>query len=174
MMRSSDELFYDSDTTLRLVDRAIEELKRSIGEVEEREWVMYGDEASEPGGFVGREAIRQLDARIRDVSVATEAAASDILDSVVHAVSLVEQLSTVDEVERATVLAALDEELGNMTTHLQFQDITTQQLGRIAGALSQMRIAATPRSAPALAPKPLASQALADVLFARAHTRQSA
>ena len=99
-MRSSDELFYDSDASLRQIDRAIHELKRSMADTGEHEWVVLDDTVTEPGGFARSEGLRQLDARLRDVSATTETAASGILDSVARAVALVERLSTAADTRR--------------------------------------------------------------------------
>ncbi|MFI5228549.1 MAG: hypothetical protein ACHQWU_05745 [Gemmatimonadales bacterium] len=173
-MRSSDELFYDSDASLRQIDRAIHELKRSMADTGEHEWVVLDDTVTEPGGFARSEGLRQLDARLRDVSATTETAASGILDSVARAVALVERLSTAADTDRDAVLAALDHELGEVTTRLQFQDITTQELGRIAGVLAEMRVGQTPRSLSALPTSPRDAQAFADRAFDQAAGRKTA
>ena len=46
---------------------------------------------------------------------------------------------TMPAVERAPLMQSLREELGGVTHHLQFQDITSQQLGHMASLLSDMR-----------------------------------
>ncbi len=168
----SEALLYDSAASLRLVDQAIHDLKRSMVDTDEHEWVLLDDAMTEPGGFANREGLKQLDARIRDVSSATEQATSDILDSVARAVALVEQLGVAGEADRAAVLGALDKELVDVTSHLQFQDITTQQLGRIARALSNMRVGATPISSATIPASPSA-QGMANRLFDRANQAPS-
>jgi hypothetical protein len=173
-MRKSDELLYDSDASLRQIDRAIHELKRSMADTGEHEWVVLDETVTEPGGFARSEGFRQLDARLRDVSATTETAASGILDCVSRAVALIEQLSVAGDADRDSVLAALDRELGEVTTRLQFQDITTQELGRIAGVLAEMRVGVTPRSISALPASPRDAQAFADRVFGQSPARKTA
>ena len=173
-MRTSDELFYDSEASLRLVDRAIHDLQRSMVGTGEQEWVMLDDAVTEPGGFARADSLRQLDARLRDVSATAETATTGILDCVSRAVALVERLGATDGPERDAVLAALDHELGEVTTGLQFQDITAQELGRIAGVLAAMRVGATPRVLAALPESPRDAQAFADRVFDNNTSRKSA
>lgn len=82
-MRPPQELLYDSEASLRLVDSAIEELSASEGDV---------NHDAQPG-----------------IAVLSQMAAS------------------------------LREELSGLSNHLQFQDITSQQLVHIAALLGDMR-----------------------------------
>ena len=173
-MRNSDEVLYDSEASLRLVDRAIHELKRSMADTGEHEWVVLEDSVTEPGGFARADGLRQLDARLRDVSATTETATTDILDCVSRAVALVERLGSASDADRDAVLAALDNELALVTTRLQFQDITAQELGRIAGVLAAMRVGATPRALTALPEPQRDAQAFADRVFGQPPARKTA
>ena len=87
-MRPPQELLYDSEASLRLVDSAIEELSASDAEV---------DHEAQPGGV------------------------ALLSDTLLQA-------------------ASLREELSGLSNHLQFQDITSQQLAHIAGLLGDMRV----------------------------------
>lgn len=173
-MKRSDELLYDSVASLRLIDQAIGELRRSVVDGDSQEWIVLRNTATPAGGFAGVDGLRQLDSRIRDVTAATEAAATDILDSVTRAVALVERLGTAGADERPAVLEALDRELADVTMRLQFQDVTTQQLGQVASILADMRLGLTPRSLPAIPASSPAAQTAADRLLEHAGKRRSA
>ncbi len=171
-MNRSDELLYDSVASLRLIDQAIGDLGHSVRD--SQEWIVLRNTATPAGGFAGVDGLRQLDSRIRDVSAATEAAATDIFESVTRAVALVERLGAAGAAERPRVLEALDGELAAVTSRLQFQDVTTQQLGQIASILADMRLGLTPRSLPAISASAPEAQAAADRLLDRAGNRRSA
>lgn len=126
-MRQPQELLYDSEASLRLVDSAIEELS----------------DAEPEGDTSGIDKLQQMRGRLHEVSSATETATSDILDGLVRAVALVEQLdsaTTLPDAARHQVVASLREELAGLSNHLQFQDITSQQLVHIAALLGDMRV----------------------------------
>jgi hypothetical protein len=170
-MRPPDELLYDSEASLRLVDHAIEELSESGAQLDHDARGFLEHVANQPGGFAelsrtllrayaetvgivqrirescgmvdddaaGADKLQQMHGRLRDVSAATENATTGILDGVARATALVETLDAASEAERTQTIAALKEELGSLTNHLQFQDITAQQLNHIASLLSDMR-----------------------------------
>lgn len=171
-MRPPQELLYDSEASLRLVDHAIEELSASGAELDHEARGFLEHVMAQPGGFAElsrtllrayaetagivvrfRESAGMLDSqgldklhlmhgRLAEVTSATETAATDILDTVGRATDLVEKLDvapTVTDAERHAMAASLREELGNLSNHLQFQDVTSQQLAHIATLLSDMR-----------------------------------
>jgi hypothetical protein len=171
-MRPPEELLYDSEASLRLVDHAIEELSISGGiDLDRNARQFLEDAIAQPGGFAelsrtllrayaetagivlrirescgmaddsGIDKIQEMHGRLRDVSSATETATTDILDGLSRAVNAVEQLdgaTPLSDDERHRTVATVREELGGVMNHLQFQDITAQQLGHIASLLADM------------------------------------
>ncbi|MEP6493438.1 MAG: hypothetical protein ABJF01_12215 [bacterium] len=171
-MRPPQELLYDSEASLRLVDHAIEELSASGAELDQEARGFLEHVMAQPGGLAElsrtllrayaetagivarfRESAGMLDSggidklqlmhgRLAEVSSATETATTDILDGVGRASDLVEKFDTAPKLtddERHVLAASLREELGNLSSHLQFQDITSQQLAHIATLLGDMR-----------------------------------
>jgi hypothetical protein len=175
-MRPAEELLYDSEASLRLVDHAIEELSASGAELDREATGFLAHVMAQPGGFaelsrtllrayaetagiVGRlretagmldstgiDKLQQMHGHLRDVTSATETATTDILDGLSRAGSLVEQLddaSTLSDAERHQMVSSLREELSNVVNHLQFQDITGQQLKHIGNLLGDMNLRIT-------------------------------
>jgi chemotaxis regulatin CheY-phosphate phosphatase CheZ len=171
-MKAPEELLYDSEASLRLVDHAIEELSTSGAELDREARGFLDHVMAQPGGFAelsrtllrayaetvgivvrirescgmvdsaGVDKLQQMHGRIREVSSATETAATDILDGLSRAVNVIDQLDTPDalpDAERHRMIASVKEELSGVMNHLQFQDITAQQLGHIASLLADMR-----------------------------------
>ncbi|HEY4132913.1 MAG TPA: hypothetical protein VGM50_20025 [Gemmatimonadaceae bacterium] len=167
-MRPPEQLLYDSEASLRLVDQAIEELDASGAELDVDSHGFLVHVMAQPGGFAelsrtllrayaetftivqrirescdmadsDADRLQQMHGRLREVSTATENASNGILDSVNRASVLVERLETAGDVERKQLIAMLKEELNGVPTHLQFQDLAAQQLGSIATLLSEMR-----------------------------------
>jgi chemotaxis regulatin CheY-phosphate phosphatase CheZ len=137
----------------------------------------------------GIDKLQQMHGHLREVSSATELATHGILDGLGRAVSLVEKLDeepALCDVERHRMISSLREELGGVMNHLQFQDITAQQLKHIESQLVDMnrritqvvKIFAPPAvtfakpqdAGPTLemnmVPDPEAGQAVADEIFA--------
>lgn len=96
----------------------------------------------------GRDELRQIavdrlpdtHAKLQEVSSATELAATDMLDRLDRALTLVQKLESDEEGADATddeALAELKHELHNLISALQFQDITTQQLRHASEMLRQ-------------------------------------
>jgi hypothetical protein len=89
----------------------------------------------------GIDKLQQMHGHLREVSSATEVATHGILDGLTRAVSLVEKLdeaAVLTDAERHRMVASLREELGGVVNHLQFQDITAQQLKHIESQLADM------------------------------------
>jgi hypothetical protein len=168
-MRTPDQLLYDSEASLRLVDHAIEELNETGAEIDNDARGFLEHVMSQPGGFAelsrtllrayaetvgivqrlrescgmedpdGADKLQQMHGRLREVSTATETATTGILDSVTRAIAIADRLDAASEIDRKRLIAQLKEELRGVPNHLQFQDITAQQLGHIAGLLADMR-----------------------------------
>ena len=86
--------------------------------------------------------IQQAHEKLKEVSSATEVAATDILDACDRVQSLVDELES-DEAEpqpgrAATIRQTMRDEVFMMMGALQFQDITTQQLNHAASTLADM------------------------------------
>jgi len=171
-MRPPQELLYDSEASLRLVDHAIEELSASGAELDREARGFLEHVMSQPGGFAelsrtllrayaetigivirmressgmldgaGIEKLEQMHGRLEEVSEATETATTGILDGLARAITLAEKfddIASLSETERKQMTASLREELSGVVNHLQFQDITSQQLRHIANLLADMR-----------------------------------
>jgi hypothetical protein len=172
-MRPPQELLYDSEASLRLVDHAIEELSASGAELDREARGFLEHVMAQPGGFAelsrtllrayaetagivlrfresagmldsgGLEKLQLMHGRLAEVTSATETATTDSLDTLGRATGLVEKLDaapSLAEDERHVMAASLREELDNLSSHLQFQDITSQQLAHIAALLADMRV----------------------------------
>ena len=168
-MRPPEQLLYDSEASLRLVDQAIEELDASGAELDVDSHGFLVHVMAQPGGFAelsrtllrayaetftivqrirdscdmadsDADRLQQMHGRLREVSAATENASNGILDSVNRAQRRSSSASrTANDAERNQLIAQLKEELNGVPTHLQFQDLAAQQLGSIATLLSEMR-----------------------------------
>jgi hypothetical protein len=170
-MKPADEVLYDSEASLRLVDRAITELSASGTELDGDSRAFLQHVMSQPGGFselsksllrayaetlgiVARiqgaaespeqaefDRLSQVNGNLREVTSATEVAASDILDGLGRAIAVVERLDTdgSDADRRRELVASLREELYDVVAHLQFQDIMAQRLNHVSTLLGQMR-----------------------------------
>jgi chemotaxis regulatin CheY-phosphate phosphatase CheZ len=167
-----DELLYDSEASLRLVDRALTDLAvapvdtvagsapdRSSTEAFTRISLMdlpnlllraYSEINSVLENLRhSRDVLQQTTVdklqhtnnKLREVSSATEVAATDMLDGLDRALALVDELDAPDQAEdeRGTELRSeLRNELFCLMNCLQFQDITTQQLNYASSVLVEM------------------------------------
>jgi hypothetical protein len=145
----------------------------------------------------GIDKLKEMHGHLQEVSSATEVATHGILDGLTRAVSLVEKLDEAEQLsdaDRHKMMSSLREELGGVVNHLQFQDITAQQLKHIEVQLADMNrritqvvkifappavtFAKQPEAVPShemnLAPDPEAGQAVADEIFAIKSARKSA
>jgi hypothetical protein len=167
-MRPPEQLLYDSEASLRLVDQAIEELDASGAELDVDSHGFLVHVMAQPGGFAelsrtllrayaetftivqrirdscdmadsDLDRLQQMHGRLREVSAATESASTGILDSVNRTIALVERLDVASDADRNRLITQIKEELNGVPTHLQFQDLAAQQLGSIATLLSEMR-----------------------------------
>lgn len=78
--------------------------------------------------------------KIKQVTDATEVAATDIMDGLDRAQQMIDELDAKEQDFEACreIRNRLRDELFTATTHLQFQDITTQQLNHAAKVLVEM------------------------------------
>lgn len=173
--RPADELLYDSEATLRLVDDALNDIhdlhtgqeameaqmRALIGELVDQprglaalprvllrayaEIMSVLESLKQSRGMLERASLDKLqhtNQKLREVTSATEVAATDIMDSVDRALGMVDQLEAEDaeaSTERAAeIRGALRDELFGVMGSLQFQDITTQQINYASSVLVEM------------------------------------
>jgi chemotaxis regulatin CheY-phosphate phosphatase CheZ len=174
--RHANELLYDSEAALRLVDSAIEDIRdvdpRRAGEPNDSAKATAALAMHGPIGLVGlsdilargygeivsvlgslrasrnvlqRTSVDKLHnthEKLREVSNATEMAATDILDGLDRAVALVNDMDLKadanDAVAGAELRNTLRDELFALMGCMQFQDITTQQLNYASSVLTEM------------------------------------
>jgi chemotaxis regulatin CheY-phosphate phosphatase CheZ len=174
----AEELLYDSEASLRLVDAEVERLRKGDGAssvppapaVPVKELVTKLNDFEEkpaimllPGVLMrANSEIRALLLSLRDsrtalehatvgrlsstqdklkeVSSATEVAATDMLDGLDRAQALIDDLDAVegDADKGKEIRNTLRDEIFLVMGHLQFQDITTQQLNHAASILVEM------------------------------------
>lgn len=90
------------------------------------------------------ERVQKTHAKLEEVTMTTEVAATDMLDGLDRALSLVDQVLPVDAQSDADIGARqeagneLRDELHRLIILLQFQDITAQQLAHAAGVLAEV------------------------------------
>jgi chemotaxis regulatin CheY-phosphate phosphatase CheZ len=85
------------------------------------------------------EKLHHTNTKLHEISTTTESAATDIMDGLDRAFLLVDQLDGDDVAPRgAEIGAQLRDELFAVMTHLQFQDITSQQLDHASSIIQDM------------------------------------
>jgi chemotaxis regulatin CheY-phosphate phosphatase CheZ len=156
------EVLYDSETMLRLVDSELEELRddareaglrgnnvgvllavmqRATSEIAQILCTLHTSREALQG--VTLQEIHDSATKLGEVSTATELAATRMMDGLERAHTLVDRLDELDAsgqpgdsaIESAVVRAKLRDELFAVMGSLQFQDITSQQLGHVAQML---------------------------------------
>ena len=154
------EVLYDSETVLRLVDSELEELRDDPADGHPLAVLLtLMQRANQETASVlrmlshGRDAlgdiplreIRESVDKLTEVSTATETAAHRIMDGIDRAQGMLDALDRLAEeptvngaIEEAMVRARLREELFQIIGALQFQDITSQQLGHAAQMLGDV------------------------------------
>lgn len=92
--------------------------------------------------IIQRTAVQKLqftEAKLNEISDATESAAFDMLDGLDRALVLVDRFEQEAlEGKTSRVAPELREEIYNVIGHLQFQDITSQQLNHASSILHEM------------------------------------
>ena len=89
------------------------------------------------------ERLQSTNQKLAEVSSATEAAATGMLDGLDRALELVDDLDATEEGEgdsdhKGSIRGELRDELHQLMNLLQFQDITSQQLGYASGVLGDI------------------------------------
>lgn len=150
------DLLADSRATLRQVGAVVDELDGMDPEERESPAHMVRTLLRAYGEVVGvidglrrsRSSLNQAtlarlqstNAKLDEVSSTTEVAASDMLDDLDHALGLLDQLDELgsDGDDGLRIRGALREHLDSVVNLLQFQDITSQQLGYASGVLNDV------------------------------------
>jgi chemotaxis regulatin CheY-phosphate phosphatase CheZ len=162
----------DSEANLRLADNLLAELLEDAPAAPEATLALVLSLENETGGIVGLprilqraygeinnvleglrrsrailerttlESLQRTQAKLRDVSSATEVAAIDMLDGVDLALRLVDRLepdgSNLSGETAAAIRAELRDRLHALVIRLQFQDVTAQQLGYASAVLEDV------------------------------------
>jgi chemotaxis regulatin CheY-phosphate phosphatase CheZ len=85
------------------------------------------------------ERIERTRDKLKEISSATEMAATDMLNSLDRTVALLDTLEgETDEQHARSTRNQMRDELGGLFISLQFQDITSQQLAHASGMLDQV------------------------------------
>jgi chemotaxis regulatin CheY-phosphate phosphatase CheZ len=160
----AQEVLYESEAALRLVDQGIHDLRGAAQPEPRYLSVSLGDlpyileranqqilnvlaHLRETRAALQSTAFEKLQAthdKIREVTSATEDAAINIMDACDRANGIVDELDAIDQAEtpdktQATALrATLRDEIFLMMGALQFQDITSQQLSHASAVLIEM------------------------------------
>jgi hypothetical protein len=171
-MKQPDELLYDSEASLRLVDHAIEELNALGVEVDQETPAFLQHIMTQPGGFAelsrtllrayaetariaqtvqrnrsliengGIENLHHMQGKINEISATAEVATADVLDAVGRGIAAIDRLAGAEGAQaktRQALVAQAREDLTAALGHLQFQDITSQQLNYLSSRLLDMR-----------------------------------
>ncbi|MEO7512003.1 MAG: hypothetical protein ABIZ91_09600 [Gemmatimonadaceae bacterium] len=178
-MREPSELLYDSEATLRLVDKAILDMgaldadEPKVDPTRSGMALLQCDTRQPSGlteisehltrGYAGilgvvdslRQSRRHLERatvdnlkhtndKLREVSDATESAATDILNGLDNLTSSLDALDTCaqerpePDARAAKIRGTMREELFTLVGHMQFQDITSQQLHYASAVICDM------------------------------------
>jgi len=156
------DVLYDSETMLRLVDSELEELRddpndsglrgnhvgvllavmqRASSEIAQVLCTLHTSRETLEG--VTLQEIHDSATKLCEVATATEVAATRMMDGLERAHALVDRLDEIDSlgdagdsvIEAAAVRAKMRDELFAVMGSLQFQDITSQQLGHVSQML---------------------------------------
>lgn len=161
--KTPGDLLYDSEAALRLVDSALEALGESpstpagspnarssistasLLELGHREITGILDSLRQSRAVIEKAMLGTLSstgAKLREVSSATESAANQMLDGIDRATAIVDGLdacdTSTDRAKGAQLRRGLRDELFALVSHLQFQDITSQQLAYVGSVLDEM------------------------------------
>jgi chemotaxis regulatin CheY-phosphate phosphatase CheZ len=91
--------------------------------------------------MIQRTTVQKLhvtEAKLHEISDATETAAFDMLDGLDRSIKLVDRFEAEELGRRSPLGTELREELYGVIGHLQFQDITAQQLNHASSVLQEM------------------------------------
>jgi chemotaxis regulatin CheY-phosphate phosphatase CheZ len=109
-----------NDLSTQDVPSLLQRLQEATARLDAQREVLAGEAAPQ---------LRHTEDRLRDVTAATETAATSIMDGVNELTGLVAQLGEMPlPSEAAPLVGQLTDGLFDLMVHLQFQDITSQQL----------------------------------------------
>lgn len=197
MAKDPREVLYDSEAALRLVDSALLDMTgiaeprepvaptpppapRSIAEMMAIVQQGYGglvavlNSLRQSRSMLERSAVERISHthdKLKEVSAATELAATDILDGLERAGTIVDELDALDgqatDTPAAALRARLRDELFALVGHMQFQDITSQQLAYASSVLGELeaRLSSLVQVFDAGIEEPAPAPALAGVAF---------
>lgn len=160
----AQEILYESEAALRLVDQGLTGLSDVRDAVEETPSISLAElpqileqansqilsvlarlrESRTALQNTALERLATTHEKIREVTSATEDAAINIMDACDRATQMVDELDTIDAAESpdrakaADIRGTLRDELFLMMGALQFQDITSQQLAHASSVLIDM------------------------------------
>ena len=160
----AQEILYESEAALRLVDQGLTGLSDVRDAVEETPSISLAElpqileqansqilsvlarlrESRTALQNTALERLATTHEKIREVTSATEDAAINIMDACDRATQMVDELDTIDAAEApdrakaADIRGTLRDELFLMMGALQFQDITSQQLAHASSVLIDM------------------------------------
>lgn len=155
------EVLYESEATLRLVDNELHELRSTpeparqpglsdlpaILERANAQILNVLTRLRESRAALQNSAMEKLQSthdKLREVTSATEDAATNIMDACDRASQMVDELDAIDaapepdRTKAGEIRGSLRDELFMMMGALQFQDITTQQLNHASSVLVEM------------------------------------
>ncbi len=164
--RSKDSL-YDTAAALRLVDSTLEDMagiapspapdaspageRHSLAQLTDRLEQGYAELLQaisvlrQTRSVMERSTVErfsQTTDKLQEVSAATEVAAAGILDGIDKAIGIVDQLDAADgdaaDARGRDLRQALRDQLFEVMGHMQFQDITSQQLAFASAVMSEM------------------------------------
>ena len=170
--RSAPDVLYEGESTLRRVDTALQglrlhsdELTRDTDQVSESLLTSPGglntvvetlaraynstrqllDRIRESRSIIERASVERLEhmgAKLKEVTSATEVAATDLMDGIDAALAKVDRLDALAEAgeaaERRRVHDSLRIELQSLYDHMQFQDITAQQINYASSVIADV------------------------------------
>lgn len=170
--RSAPEVLYEGESTLRRVDSALQGLRLHSEELTQDTQQISDSLLTSPGGLntvvdtlaraysstkqlleriresrgiIERASVERLEhmgTKLKEVTSATEVAATDLMNGIDAALAKVARLDALAETgapeERRAVHAALRDELQNLYDHMQFQDITSQQINYASSVIADV------------------------------------
>lgn len=165
--RPNKELLYDSEATLRLVDGALADLwdpeareaaldavqktlpatgagleaipdllLHAYAEIRSVHRRLQESRSLLQQATVGK--IQHTGEKLREITSATEVAATDILDGLDRSLALVDELDREETEKGGELRGKLRDELYSLMGCLQFQDITAQQIGHASSMLEEI------------------------------------
>ncbi|MBV6521220.1 MAG: hypothetical protein MNPFHGCM_01353 [Gemmatimonadaceae bacterium] len=164
--KTPDELLYDSEAALRLVDSALLEMGERLDSDAEHASRAAAADVAAAAALIERgrtgiatilssirnsrvsieratlDRIKRTGDELRKVSDATESAAMNILDGIERASTILDDLDACaerdDRIQAQTLRTSLRDELFALMAHMQFQDIASQQLAHASDVIDDV------------------------------------